>query len=151
MTALDIDAIRAKLHHRYPFLMVDRVTRLEGKEIWGYKNVTHNEPYFAGHFPDFPVMPGVLIIEAMAQLSGLIILGPRTEPEERNMVFMGVDKVRFRRAVRPGDKLEMHARLIYHREAERTEQAKIEAQAHVDGELVATATFLIGLFSNTDA
>jgi beta-hydroxyacyl-ACP dehydratase FabZ len=121
MTTLDIDAIRAKLHHRYPFLMVDRVTRLDGKEIWGYKNVTHNEPFFAGHFPDFPVMPGVLIIEAMAQLSGLIILGPRTEPEERNMVFMGVDKVRFRRAV------------------------------SVDGELVATATFLIGLFSNTDA
>jgi 3-hydroxyacyl-[acyl-carrier-protein] dehydratase len=84
--------------------MVDRVTRLDGKEIWGY-----------------------------------------------NMVFMGVDKVRFRRAVRPGDRLELHARLIYHREAERTEQAKIETQAHVDGELVATATFLIGLFSNTDA
>jgi beta-hydroxyacyl-ACP dehydratase FabZ len=143
---LDIDAIRAKLHHRYPFLMVDRVTRLDEKEIWGYKNVTHNEPYFAGHFPGFPVMPGVLIIEAMAQLSGLIILAPRTEPEERHMVFMGMDKVRFRRVVRPGDRLDMHARLIYHREAEHTEQAKMEAEAHVDGELAATATFVVGLF-----
>jgi len=145
MTALDIDAIRTKLPHRYPFLMVDRITRIDEKEIWGYKNVTHNEPFFAGHFPRFPVMPGVLIIEAMAQLSGLIILAKR-ESEERNMLFMGVDKVRFRRPVRPGDRLDMHARLIYHRDAEQTEQAKIEAEAHVDGELAASGTFVVGLF-----
>lgn len=150
MTALDIDAIRAKLPHRYPFLMVDRVTRLEEKEIWGYKNVTHNEPYFTGHFPEYQVMPGVLIIEAMAQLSGLVILGPRTEPEERHMLFMGMDKVRFRRAVRPGDRLDMHARLIYHRDAEQTEQAKMEAEAHVDGELAAAAIFIVGLFPNPE-
>lgn len=144
--SMDIDDIRAKLHHRYPFLMVDRVTCLEDGEIWGYKNVTHNEPYFPGHFPEFPVMPGVMIIEALAQLGGLIICAPRDEPEDRNMFFMGVDKVRFRRAVRPGDKLEMHAKLVMHRNAERTEQAKIQAEAHVDGELAASGTFLLGLF-----
>lgn len=146
MSTMNIDEIREKLHHRYPFLMVDRVTRLEDGEIWGYKNVTHNEPYFPGHFPEFPVMPGVLIIEAMAQLGGLIILAKKDKTEERNMLFMGIDKIRFRKAVRPGDKLEMHARIAMHRNAEKTEQARIEAQAHVDGELAASGTFLVGLF-----
>ena len=151
MENLDIDWIRTKLPHRYPFLMVDKVTRLEEKEAWGYKNVTHNEPYHVGHFPEYPIMPGVLIVEAMAQLSGLIILGQRTEPEERNMFFMGMDNVRFRRQVRPGERLDLHARLIYHREAEKTEQAKMETEAHVDGELVAKATILVGLFPKPEA
>jgi beta-hydroxyacyl-ACP dehydratase FabZ len=146
VSTMDIDQIREKLHHRYPFLMVDRVTKLEDKEIWGYKNVTHNEPYFPGHFPEFPVMPGVLIIEAMAQLGGLIILAKKNGPEERNMLFMGTDKIRFRRAVRPGDKLDMHAKITMHRKAEKTEQARIEAEARVDGELAASGEFLVGLF-----
>lgn len=148
MENLSIDWIRSKLHHRYPFLMVDRVTKLDDdeREIWGYKNVTHNEPYFPGHFPEFPVMPGVMIIEALAQLSGLIILGPRSEPEERNMFFLGIDKVRFKGAVRPGDRLDIHAKLTYHRNAEKTEQARMEAEATVNGQLVAKATFLVGLF-----
>jgi len=150
MADFNIDWVRSKLHHRYPFLMVDRVTELSETEVRGYKNVTHNEPYFVGHFPDYAVMPGVLVIEAMAQLSGLIILGPRPEPEKRNMFFMGMDNVRFRRAVRPGDRLDMYARLVYHRKAEKTEQAKMEAQSHVDGQLVATATFLVGLFPNPE-
>lgn len=146
MKTMSIDEIREKLHHRYPFLMIDRVTKIEDDEVWGYKNVTHNEPYFPGHFPEYPVMPGVLIIEAMAQLGGIIILARKDEAEERNMFFMGVDKVRFRRAVRPGDKLEMHAKLTLYRKAERTEQARIEAEALVDGELAASGTFLVGLF-----
>lgn len=146
MREMDIDEIRAKLHHRYPFLMVDRVTRLEQDEVWGYKNVTHNEPYFPGHFPEYPVMPGVMIIEAMAQLGGIIILSRKDGQEERNMFFMGVDKIRFRRAVRPGDRLEMHAKLSMYRKAERTEQARIDAEAHVDGELAASGTLLVGLF-----
>lgn len=127
-------------------MMIDRVTKLTEKEAWGYKNVTYNEPYFVGHFPGYPVMPGVLIIEAMVHLSGLIILGPRQETETRNMFFMGVDKVRFRGAVRPGDRLDLYSVLTYHRNAEKTEQAKMEAKAHVDGKLVATANFLVGLF-----
>jgi len=126
--------------------MVDKVTKLTEKEVWGYKNVTYNEPFFAGHFPQYPVMPGVLIIEAMAQLSGFIILGPRDEPETRNMFFMGVDKVRFKEAVRPGDRLDMHVVMTYHRDAGQTEQAKMEAVSHVNGNLVATANLTVGLF-----
>ncbi len=130
--------------------MIDRVTRLEEKEVWGYKNVTVNEPFFQGHFPQYPVMPGVLIIEAMAQLSGIIIVGNREEVEKRNMFFMGVDKVRFRRGVRPGDKLEMHAKMTFHRNSTSTEQAKMEVEAMVEGEVVATATLLVGLFPNNE-
>jgi beta-hydroxyacyl-ACP dehydratase FabZ len=151
MENLGIDWIRSKLPHRYPFLMVDKVTRLEEKEAWGYKNVTHNEPYLLGHFPGYPILPGVLIVEAMAQLSGLIILGPRTEPEKRHMLFMGVNNVRFRRQVRPGERLDLHSRLIHHRDAEKTEQAKMETEAHVDGELVAKATVMVGLFPGPEA
>lgn len=128
--------------------MVDYVTKLTEKEIWGYKNVSYNEPYFMGHFPGYPIMPGVLVVEAMAQLSGLIILGPRIETEERNMIFLGIDNVRFKGAVRPGDRLDMYVKLVYHRNAEKTEQAKMEAEAKVDGNLVAKATFLVGLFPN---
>jgi 3-hydroxyacyl-[acyl-carrier-protein] dehydratase len=130
--------------------MIDRVEELKEKEVRGYKNVTCNEPFFTGHFPEYPVMPGVLIIEALAQLSGLIILGPRDEPEERNMFFMGVDKVRFRGAVRPGDRLDMHVVMTFHRDAGQTEQAKMEGKAYVDGNLVAAASFLVGLFPNPD-
>jgi len=150
MENLNIDWIRSKLHHRYPFLLLDRVTRLDEKEAWGYKNVTCNEPHLAGHFPDFPVMPGVLIVEAMTQLAGIIILAPRTEQEKRNMFFLGLDNVRFKGAVRPGDRLDMHAKVIFHRNAEQTEQAKMEVDAHVDGKLVARASLLVGLFPNPE-
>lgn len=146
MTTMNIDEIREKLHHRYPFLLIDRVTKLEDGEAWGYKNVTHNEPFFPGHFPEFPVMPGVLIVEAMAQLGGLIILAKKDGPEDRNMLFMGIDKIRFRRAVRPGDRLDMHAKIVMHRKAEKTEQARLEVQAYVEGELAASGEFLVGLF-----
>lgn len=108
---LDIQGIEAMIPHRYPFLLVDRVTALEGKTIEGYKNVTANEPFFQGHFPGNPIMPGVLIVEALAQL-GCILVASMPEGEGKLVLFAGIDGVRFRRQVVPGDKLDLYAELL---------------------------------------
>jgi 3-hydroxyacyl-[acyl-carrier-protein] dehydratase len=138
---MDIREIRRYLPHRYPFLLVDRVTELNlGESIVAYKNVTINEPYFNGHFPDFPVLPGVLIIEAMAQAAG--ILGFKTmdkTPEDGSIYyFVGSDKLRFKRPVVPGDKLELTAAIM----SEKRGIWKFGCRASVAGELVASATIL---------
>ena len=100
---LDINEIMKILPHRYPFLLVDRIEEMEvGKRVVGYKNVTINEPFFQGHFPGFPVMPGVLVIEAMAQVGAAAILS-MPEYEGKIALFAGIDKARFRRQVVPGD------------------------------------------------
>jgi 3-hydroxyacyl-[acyl-carrier-protein] dehydratase len=123
------------LPHRYPFLMVDRVVEISHDHAVTLKNVTHNEPFFTGHFPGMPVMPGVLILEALAQSSALLainILGIRDLPF---FMLTGLDKVRFRRRVVPGDQLRMEVRLLrQHRPLWR-----MHAQARVDGELAAEA------------
>ena len=138
---LDINEIREYLPHRYPMLLVDRVVDLTpGESIVAYKNLTINETIFQGHFPDHPVFPGVLIIEAMAQAAG--ILGFKTmdkKPEDGSMYyFVGVDKVRFRRPVIPGDRLDLKAAII----SERRGIWKFECSAEVEGELVCEATIL---------
>ena len=138
---LDINEIREYLPHRYPMLLVDRVVDLTpGESIVAYKNLTVNETIFQGHFPDHPVFPGVLIIEAMAQAAG--ILGFKTmhkKPEDGSMYyFVGVDKVRFRRPVIPGDRLDLKAAII----SERRGIWKFECSAEVEGELVCEATIL---------
>ncbi|HIE6588524.1 TPA: 3-hydroxyacyl-ACP dehydratase FabZ [Pseudomonas aeruginosa] len=113
---MDINEIREYLPHRYPFLLVDRVVELdiEGKRIRAYKNVSINEPFFNGHFPEHPIMPGVLIIEAMAQAAG--ILGFKmldVKPADGTLYyFVGSDKLRFRQPVLPGDQLQQHAKFI---------------------------------------
>lgn len=113
---MDINEIREYLPHRYPFLLVDRVveTDIEGKRIRAYKNVSINEPFFNGHFPEHPIMPGVLIIEAMAQAAG--ILGFKmldVKPADGTLYyFVGSDKLRFRQPVLPGDQLQLHAKFI---------------------------------------
>jgi len=129
------------LPHRYPFLLVDRVTELNlGESIIAYKNVTINEPFFNGHFPDHPVMPGVLIIEAMAQAAG--ILGFKTmdkTPQDGSIYyFVGSDKLRFKRPVVPGDRLQLEASI----RSEKRGIWKFECSASVDGELAASATIL---------
>ena len=109
---LDINQIQKILPHRYPFLLVDKIVEFEeGKKIVGIKNVTINEPFFAGHFPSYPVMPGVLIIEALAQVGATLIL---SKPEYRGKIalFAGIDKVRFRQQVVPGDVLRLEVELI---------------------------------------
>ena len=136
----DIHAIMDLLPHRYPFLLVDRVIRLvPGDKIVALKNVTINEPFFQGHFPGKPVMPGVLIIEAMAQVGGILAYetGP---PEKRNRLiyFMGMDKVRFRKMVVPGDQIIFEAKILKFR----SKVAKMSGKATVNSQLVAEAELM---------
>lgn len=108
---LDIDGIKQVIPHRYPFLLVDRIEEHEpGLRAVGYKNVTANEPFFQGHFPDFPVMPGVLIVEALAQVGAVALLS-LDENKGKLAFFAGIDKVRFKRQVRPGDVLRLEVEI----------------------------------------
>ncbi|NOT33957.1 MAG: bifunctional UDP-3-O-[3-hydroxymyristoyl] N-acetylglucosamine deacetylase/3-hydroxyacyl-ACP dehydratase [Candidatus Eisenbacteria bacterium] len=135
----DITAIMDLLPHRYPFLLVDRITRLdEGHGAEGIKNVTINEPFFQGHFPGHPIMPAVLILEAMAQVGGMLLLHSVESPEGKLMYFMGIDKAKFRRPVTPGDQLRFVLTLIKQKKG----TAKIRGEAFVDGQLVAEAELL---------
>ena len=138
---MDVNEIRKYLPHRYPFLLVDRVVELvPGESIVAYKNVTINEPYFNGHFPGHPVMPGVLIQEAMAQAAG--ILGFKTmdkTPQDGSIYyFVGSDKLRFKRPVVPGDQLQLEAKIV----SEKRGIWKFDVRATVDGELASSATIL---------
>src|SRR5210317_724935 len=138
---MDVKEIREYLPHRYPFLLVDRVVELvPGESIVAYKNVTVNEPFFNGHFPDHPVMPGVLIVEAMAQAAG--ILGFKTmdkTPQDGSIYyFVGADNLRFKRPVVPGDRLQLEAKVM----SEKRGIWKFEVKAAVDGETVSSATIL---------
>lgn len=137
-----IDTVREYLPQRYPFLMVDRVLTLEvGKSISGIKNVTINEEYLQGHFPAYPIMPGVLMIEAMAQISGilgLVTVGKKPS-DGYTFLFAGVEKVRFKRQVVPGDTLELSAELIMQRQG----IFKYACYARVDGKLAASAEIVL--------
>jgi len=136
----DIFDIFNTLPHRYPFLMVDRITEIadDNKSIKGYKNVTINEPFFQGHFPGEPVMPGVMIVEAMAQVGGMLVKQLVGDMSNKLLLFLGIDKVRFRDIVRPGDKLEFEVELL----RPSTRAAKLAGVAKVDGKEVARAQFM---------
>ena len=137
-----INEIFTYLPHRYPFLLVDRVTELTtGESIRGYKNITMNEELFQGHFPHEPIFPGVLILEAMAQVSGVLAFETKgTRPADGvNYLFGGVEKARFRRPVVPGDRLDMHSRIL----AERKIMMKFECEAFVEGELACSAVLSV--------
>src|ERR1700730_236406 len=99
MTTLDNDAIRAILPHRYPFLLVDRIIEMDAEHVVGIKNVTANEPFFLGHFPDFPVMPGVLIVEAMAQAAGVMVLKSIPDRDKKLVFLVAIENARFRKPV----------------------------------------------------
>lgn len=130
--------IRQILPHRYPFLLVDRVTEIEpGVRVKGYKLVTANEPHFTGHYPDYNVMPGVLITEAMAQLGGVVILS-LPDFEGKRPLLSGIDGARYRGQVRPGDKLDLEIEI----ERLKGRMGKGKGTAYVDGKLVAEATIL---------
>jgi len=138
---LSATEIQKIIPHRYPFLLVDRITELEPmKRAVGIKNVTITEPFFQGHFPDKPVMPGVLILEAMAQVGAVAALYP---PENRNKLayFASIDRVKFRKPVVPGDQLQMVAELV----KVRAGMGKLWCEAFVDGQLVAEGEFLFAL------
>ena len=109
---MDIKEIREILPHRYPFLLVDKITEMEeGRRVKGYKNVTINEPFFQGHFPEYPVMPGVLVLEALAQVGAVAVLSME-QFKGKNPLFAGADKVKWRKQVMPGDKLELECEII---------------------------------------
>lgn len=135
------EEIRHFLPHRYPFLLVDRVTELEpGVRVKGYKLVTANEPHFTGHYPEYNIMPGVLITEAMSQLGGIAILS-QPEFQGKRPLLSGIDGARFRAQVRPGDKLDMEMTI----ERLKGRLGKGKGTAHVDGKLVAEATILFAI------
>ncbi len=132
----DINAIQRILPHRYPFLLVDKITHLEmGKKVVGIKSVTMNEPFFQGHFPGQPVMPGVLIIEAMAQTGGILLLNSYLDPKKKLVLFLGIDKAKFRKTVTPGDQLIMEAEMV----RQRRNIVTMKAHAYVDNNLVCEA------------
>jgi beta-hydroxyacyl-ACP dehydratase FabZ len=133
--ALNLDQIMRLLPHRYPFLLVDRVLELESDGAVTIKNVSINEPFFCGHFPGRPVMPGVLIIEALAQSAAIFALGARQDNDHGLFMLTGLDKVRLRRQVIPGDQLRMTVRLVRHH----APLWKIRGEAHVGDELAAEA------------
>lgn len=130
---LDINEIMKLLPHRYPFLLVDRVTELEpDKKIVGLKNVTMNEPFFPGHFPGHPVMPGVLIVEAMAQVAAILVYSSSDENKGKITYFVGIDNTKFRKPVVPGDQLRLELEVTGVRRGIYTFSGK----AYVDGKLV---------------
>src|SRR3954469_11253561 len=135
MPILDVNEIRQILPHRYPFLLVDRILELDEERIVGIKNVTANEPFFNGHFPEFPVMPGVLIVEAMAQTAGVLVLKSIPDRDNKLVLLVSVDGARFRRPVVPGDQLRIEMTLLKRKDT----VAKMAGKATVDGKVVAEA------------
>jgi len=139
-TGLDIHDILKILPHRYPFLLIDRVLEIKRKErIIAIKNVSINEPYFSGHFPGLPIMPGVLIIEAMAQAGGALLLTEVEDRENKLMVFTGIERAKFRRPVSPGDQLRLEVEVKGWRSAPGMTAAKMQGYAYVGDKRVAEA------------
>jgi 3-hydroxyacyl-[acyl-carrier-protein] dehydratase len=139
MMILDVNAIQKILPHRYPFLLVDGIEEMERwKRIVGIKNVTINEYFFQGHFPGHPIMPGVLIIESMAQTGGLLLLQEVSDREKKLIYFVAIDNARFRRPVVPGDQLRVEVKVV----AWRGDFCKLDGRASVNGELAAEATLM---------
>jgi 3-hydroxyacyl-[acyl-carrier-protein] dehydratase len=138
-TTIEIDRIKQMIPHRYPMLMIDRIIDvIPNVRATGIKNVTINEPFFQGHFPSFPVMPGVLIVEAMAQTAGVLVVGSLgPEKEGRLVYFMSIDSARFRKPVVPGNTIHIHVERLRNR----GNVWKFKGEAKVDGVLVAEATY----------
>ncbi len=137
-TSMDINQIMSIIPHRYPFLLVDRIKEIIlGESIIGIKNVTANEPQFTGHFPSRPVMPGVLIIEALAQLSAVLVARSMASTEDKEVFFMSIDESKFRKVVEPGDCLVMYSSIIQNRGS----VWKFKARAETDGKIASEAIF----------
>ncbi len=136
----NIKEIMGLLPHRYPFLLIDKILEIEeGKRIVGIKNVSINEPFFQGHFPGAPIMPAVLLLEAMAQTGGTLVLSSESEKSKvRNVLFLGIDKARFRKPVYPGDQVRLELEVLQHKKS----VWKFKGEAFVEGTLVAEAELM---------
>jgi beta-hydroxyacyl-ACP dehydratase FabZ len=139
---MGIQEILGVLPHRYPFLLIDRILEVDsGKRIVGLKNVTMNEPHFTGHFPEHPVMPGVLIVEAMAQTGGMLLLDQVDDKEGKIVYFMSIDGVKFRKPVVPGDQLRLELEMLKFR----GKTCRMKGIAYVDGQPVAEAEMMAAI------
>ena len=142
LASADIARIMQLLPHRYPFLLIDRLVELDDEQSGvGIKNVTMNEPFFQGHFPGHPVMPGVLIVEAMAQTGGLLLMEKITDRDKKVVYFMALDNVKFRRPVVPGDQLRMEVEMLQFR----GKTCRMRGVAYVDGKVAAEAEMMAGV------
>ena len=143
---LEINEIMSILPHRYPFLLIDRVVEIERKKrIVAIKNVTMNELFFQGHFPGYPIMPGALVVEAIAQAGGTLLMPEVQDPHNSLMVFTGIERAKFRSPVVPGDQLRIEVKVLNFR----PRYAKLEGEATVDGKLACEATVTCALVSRT--
>jgi 3-hydroxyacyl-[acyl-carrier-protein] dehydratase len=139
---MDITEIMSILPHRYPFLLIDRVVEVERKQrIVAIKNVSFNEPQFQGHFPDYPIMPGVLMVEAIAQAGGALLLTEIPDRDNKLMVFTGIDSAKFRKPVVPGDQVRIEVKVLNWRST----AVRMQGMATVDGKLVCEATVMCAL------
>ena len=144
----DVGRILEMIPHRYPFLLVDRIVEFEPeKRAVGLKNVTVNEPWCQGHFPEIPTMPAVLMLEAMAQVAAVLVLSTRNDRDESLVYLAGIDKARFRRPVRPGDQLLLNLEALHIRKT----ACRVKGTATVDGEVAAEAEFLATLVDKEGA
>jgi beta-hydroxyacyl-ACP dehydratase FabZ len=141
MAILENIDIRSILPHRYPMLLVDRIVESAPGRIVGIKNVTANEPFFAGHFPGFPVMPGVLIVEAMAQVAGVLVLQDTPARDDKLVFFASIEEAKFRKPVLPGDTLRIEVEILRRKET----VVKAKGVARVDGAVVAEATVMCSI------
>jgi 3-hydroxyacyl-[acyl-carrier-protein] dehydratase len=138
MPEMNVVEIQDILPHRYPLLLVDRILELEPLRVVGLKNVTATEPHFQGHFPDFPVMPGVLIVECMAQTAGVLVLSQIPDRKNKVVLLTTIEEAKFRKPVIPGDQLRVEMTVI----SKRASVAKMKGEARVNGELVAECTVM---------
>ena len=142
----DVQEIMGLLPHRYPFLLIDRIVEFEkAKRVVAIKNVTINEPFFQGHFPGVPIMPGVLVVEAMAQAGALLMLFEMPDRENKLAVFTGIERAKFRRSITPGDQLRIEVDVL----SFRTRAGRMEGKAYIDGKLACEATLTCQIVPRT--